>query len=100
MGLGATDVQATSYINGMQATILISELIKNNFGLGARWLLLSGTTQMFYGGSDSNYLYHPHPDFYYLYYLQKFYGDHEFLLLHQITIFFVMPQNIHPVKPA
>ena len=77
MGLGATDVQATSYINGMQATILISELIKNNYGLGARWLLLSWVTQMFYSGPDSEYLYHPRPDFYYLHYLQKFYGDHE-----------------------
>jgi len=77
IGLGATNVQATSYINGMQATILINELIKNNYGLGARWLLLSGETTMFYGGSDANYLYHPHPDFYYLHHLQKFYGDHE-----------------------
>ena len=76
MGLGATVDQATSYINGMQATILINELIKNNYGLGARWLLLSGETTMFYGGSDVNYLYHPHPDFYYLYYLQNFFGDH------------------------
>jgi hypothetical protein len=31
---------------------------------------------MFYGGSDVNYLNHPHADFYYLRYLQKFYGDH------------------------
>ena len=76
MGLGATDEQATSYINGMQAVILISELIKNNYGLGARWLLLSWVTQMFYSGPDSEYLYHPRPEFYYLYYLQKFYGDH------------------------
>ncbi len=76
MGLGATEDQATSYINGMQATILISELIKNNYGLGARWLLLSWTTQMFYSGPDTVYLHHPRPEFYYLYYLQKFYGDH------------------------
>ena len=48
MGLGATDDQATSYINGMQAVILICEMIKNNFGLGARWLLISGdNTQCF-----------------------------------------------------
>jgi hypothetical protein len=78
MGLGATSEQATSYINGMQATILISELIKNNYGLGARWLLLSWETQMFYSGPDSNsiYFFHPRPEFYYLHYLQKFYGDH------------------------
>ena len=100
MGLGATEDQATSYINGMQATILISELIKNNYGLGARWLLLSWTTQMFYSGPDTVYLHHPRPEFYYLYYLQKFYGDHgSSSLLHQTAIYFVMLQNIHPAKP-
>ena len=76
IGLNATSEQQTSYINGMQAVILISEMIKNNFGMAARWLLLSGETTMFYGGSDPNYLHHPHADFYYLTYLQKFYGDH------------------------
>jgi hypothetical protein len=76
MGLGASEVQATSYINGMQATILMCEMINNNYGLGARWLLISGATTIFYGGSDADYLYHPHAEFYYLHYLQKFYGDH------------------------
>ncbi|MBN2426684.1 MAG: T9SS type A sorting domain-containing protein [Calditrichaceae bacterium] len=76
IGLGATEEQATSYINGMQAVILVAEMIKNNFGLGARWLLLSWTTQMFYNGPEAAYLYHPRPEFYYLHYLPKFYGDH------------------------
>jgi hypothetical protein len=75
MGSGTTE-RAISYINGMQAVVLICELIKNNFGLGARWLLISGDATMFYGGSDANYLNHPHAEFYYLTYLQKFYGDH------------------------
>lgn len=69
------DPAAMSYINGMQAVILICELVKNNFGLGARWLLISGETTMFYGGSDANYLNHPHADFYYLAYLQRLFGD-------------------------
>jgi hypothetical protein len=69
------DAAAVSYINGMQAVILICELVKNNFGLGARWLLISGETTMFYGGSDANYLNHPHADFYYLAYLQRLFGD-------------------------
>jgi hypothetical protein len=51
-------------------------MIKNNYGLGARWLLISGESTMFYGGSDPKYLNHPHADFYYLTYLQKFHGDH------------------------
>ena len=76
MGLGASDDQATSYINGMQAVILMCEMIKNNYGLGARWLLLSWVTQMFYSGPEAAYAYHPRPEFYYLYYLPKFYGDH------------------------
>ncbi|MBN1950011.1 MAG: T9SS type A sorting domain-containing protein [Bacteroidales bacterium] len=70
------DEAAVSYINGMQAVILIGELIKNNFGLAARWLVISGETTMFFGGSDENYLNHPHADFYYLAYLQKIIGDH------------------------
>lgn len=65
-----------SYINGMQATILFNELIKNNFGLGARWLLASGEDAMFYQGSNNSLLWQPRPDFYYAYYQQKFTGDH------------------------
>ena len=75
LGSGS-DTRAVSYINGMQAVVLIGELIKNNYGLGARWLLISGETTMFYGGSDANFSNHPHADFYYLTFLQKFYGDH------------------------
>jgi hypothetical protein len=67
---------SVSYVNGMQAVVLICELIKKKFGLGARWLLISGEETMFYGGSDANYLNHAHPEFYYLSYLQKFSGDH------------------------
>jgi hypothetical protein len=74
--IGMGNPKATTYYDGMQAVVLISEMIKNNFGLGARWLLASGDGSMFYAGSDANFLNHPHPDFYYLTYLQKFYGDH------------------------
>ncbi len=72
---GGNDEASVSYINGMQAVILICEMIENNFGLGARWLLISGATTIFYGGSDANYLNHPHAEFYYLTYLQKLCGD-------------------------
>ncbi len=65
-----------SYINGMQATVLFNELIKNNFGLGARWLLASGEDGMFYQGDNASLLWQPRPDFYYAYYQQKFTGDH------------------------
>jgi hypothetical protein len=65
-----------SFINGMQATILFNELLKNNFGLGARWLLANSDAGMFYQGNNSNLLWQPRPDFYYAYYQQKFTGDH------------------------
>jgi hypothetical protein len=72
----ANATMGISFINGMQATILFNELIKNNFGLGARWLLASGADGMFYQGDNSSLLWQPRPDFYYAYYLQKFTGDH------------------------
>jgi hypothetical protein len=79
MNTQTTPVNASSpisYINGMQATILFNELIRNNFGLGARWLLASGDGGMFYQGNDASLLWQPRPDFYYAYYQQKFTGDH------------------------
>ncbi|WP_167607581.1 T9SS type A sorting domain-containing protein [Maribellus sediminis] len=72
----ANESMGKSYINGMQATILYNELIKNNFGLGARWLLASGEDGMFYQGDDVSLRWQPRPDFYYAYYTQKFTGDH------------------------
>jgi len=72
----ANATAVNSYINGMQATILFNELIKNNFGLGARWLLASGADGMFYQGDNASLLWQPRPDFYYAYYQQKFTGDH------------------------
>ncbi|HAH22929.1 MAG TPA: hypothetical protein DCL77_04070 [Prolixibacteraceae bacterium] len=72
----ANTTMGISFINGMQATILFNELIKNNFGLGARWLLASGTEGMFYQGDNSSLLWQARPDFYYAYFQQKFTGDH------------------------
>lgn len=72
----ANATAVNSYINGMQATILFNELIKNNFGLGARWLLASGADGMLYQGDNASLLWQPRPDFYYAYYQQKFTGDH------------------------
>ena len=65
-----------SFIKGMQATILFNELIKNNFGLGARWLLANGTDGMFNQTDNTSLLWQARPDFYYAYYQQKFTGDH------------------------
>ena len=65
-----------SFINGMQAVILFNELIKNKFGLSARWLLATGETGMFYQGSNNSMLWQPRPEFYYAHYTRKFTGDH------------------------
>tara|TARA_R110002050_G_scaffold192150_3_gene327126 strand:+ start:9694 stop:11610 length:1917 start_codon:yes stop_codon:yes gene_type:complete len=72
----ANATMGRSYINGMQATILFNELIKNNFGLAARWLLVTGEDGMFYHGDNVSLRWQPRPDFYYAYYQQKFTGDH------------------------
>lgn len=65
-----------SYINGLQEVILFNELIKNNYGLSARWLLATGETGMFYQGSTAGWLWQARPEFYYAYFAQKFTGDH------------------------
>lgn len=65
-----------SNTNGLQEVILFNELLKNNFGLSARWLLATGETGMFYQGSNSSLLWQARPEFYYGYYTQKFTGDH------------------------
>lgn len=69
---------ATSIANGMQAVVLSCEMIQNNFGLAARWLLVHWESGgMFYKGANTAIpAWNPRPDFYYLYYLQRFTGDH------------------------
>ena len=67
----------TSTMNGMDACLLINEMIKYNVGMACRWLIANGETGMFYNGSNTSIpLWNPRPDFFYLYYMQKFTGDH------------------------
>jgi len=68
----------TSIANGMQAVVLLCEMIKNNFGMSARWLVANWESDgMFYFGNNSSIpRWNPRPDFYYIYYLQRFVGDH------------------------
>jgi hypothetical protein len=72
MSPGASANEARSYVNGMQAAVLICELIKNKFGLGARWYL---NTMLAGDGFSSYYTNHPFAEFYYLTYLEKYFGD-------------------------
>jgi hypothetical protein len=75
---GEPDLPKTSIINGMQSVILFNELIKYNFGMSARWLLANWESDgMFYRGNNQSIpAWNPRPDFYYIYFLQKFVGDH------------------------
>jgi hypothetical protein len=72
MSPGASANEGRSYVVGMQAVVLICEMIKNNFGLGARWFL---NTMLAGNDFGPDYTGHPFAEFYYLAYLQKFYGD-------------------------
>jgi hypothetical protein len=62
----------------MQAVVLLCEMMKNNFGMSARWPLVNWESDgMFYSGNNSSIpKYTPRPDFFYIYYLQKSCGDH------------------------
>jgi len=70
----------TSIANGMQAVVLFCEMLNNNFGMSARWLLANWDTDgMFYYKSPPDPgipLWNPRPDFYYIYCLQRVVGDH------------------------
>ncbi len=76
-GNGSSSME-TSIANGMQAVALYCELIKNNCGMAARWLIANWNTDgMFYfNTSPVAPLWNPRPDFYYIYYLEQFIGDH------------------------
>ena len=73
--------QAVSYINGMHATLVLGELIKNKFELASRWDLANGYDNgndhgLFSTGNEPGVAnYAARPAFYYLYYFQKYFGD-------------------------
>ncbi|MEG8946487.1 T9SS type A sorting domain-containing protein [Rosettibacter firmus] len=78
MDQSGSDLGKTSIINGMQAVILFNEFIKLNYSMSCRWLLANWESDgMFYRGNNTSIpKWNPRPDFYYIYYLQKFTGDH------------------------
>ncbi len=73
--------QAVSYVNGMHATLVLGELIKNKYGQAMRWDLANGWNK----GDDHGLFARndepgvtagtPHAPFYYMYYFQKYFGD-------------------------
>jgi len=78
---GQDSGQTISYINGMHAAMVIGDAMKYGFGMAERW-----STVGFWGGVGDlgtfSYAGEPNvpegsmrPEFYYLYYMQKFFGD-------------------------
>jgi hypothetical protein len=73
--------QAVSYINGMHATLILGELIKNKYEMASRWDLANGWNNgddhgLFSSGDEPGVAkYAARPAFYYLYYFQKYFGD-------------------------
>jgi hypothetical protein len=73
--------QQVSYINGMQAAMVLGELIKTGFGLGNRWDFVNGWSNgdnhgLFADGDPGiTARYTPRAPFFYMYYFQKFFGD-------------------------
>ncbi|MDP9079587.1 MAG: alpha-L-arabinofuranosidase [Bacteroidota bacterium] len=74
--------QMTSYIAGMHATMVLGELLKNQFGMASRWDLANGWNSgddmgMFNAGDEPDGVskWNPRPAFYYMYYFQKYFGD-------------------------
>lgn len=67
-----------STINGMQAVISTCEFIKNKYSMVSRWLLANWESDgMFYQGNDSSIPdWNPRPAFFFMYYLQKYFGDY------------------------
>jgi hypothetical protein len=74
-------MQQVSFVNGMHATILLNEALKNKYGLTARWDLANGWSGgndhgLFNNGDEPNVSkWNPRPAFYYMYYFQKMIGD-------------------------
>ncbi len=73
--------QQVSFIDGMHATLVLGELIKNKYEVALRWDLANGYSSgndhglFSYGDEPGVAKYAPRPAFYYLYFFQKYFGD-------------------------
>ncbi|SDP49617.1 Alpha-L-arabinofuranosidase [Mucilaginibacter sp. OK268] len=74
--------QMVSNIAGIHATMVLGELLKNQFGMASRWDLANGWANgddqgMFSQGDEPDGIskWTPRPSFYYMYYFQKYFGD-------------------------
>lgn len=74
--------QRVSNISGVHATMVLGEMMKNSFGMAARWNFANGWDNgddhgMFNLGNAPGGVpkWNPRPEFYYLYYFQRIFGD-------------------------
>lgn len=74
--------QQVSHINGLHATMILGEAIKNKFGMTARWDFANGWSDgndhgIFNIGDEPGGIpkWNPRPAFYYMYFFQKYAGD-------------------------
>ncbi len=74
--------QACSYINGMHAALVLGEMISQQYGQASRWDLANGYSDgddhgLFNSGDEPGVpRWNPRPAFFYMYYFQKYFGDH------------------------
>ena len=74
-------MQQVSFVNGIHATMILGESIKNKYGMTARWDLANGWDNgndhgLFNNGDEPGVSkWNPRPAFYYMYYFQKLFGD-------------------------
>lgn len=75
--------QSCSFVNGMLAAIILGELAKQGYSMASRWDLANG----YDNGNDHGMFsqadepvsvpkWNPRPAYFYMYYFQKFFGDH------------------------
>ena len=74
--------QRVSNISGVHAAMVLGEMMKNSFGMAARWNFANGWDNgddhgMFNLGNAPGGVpkWNPRPEFYYLYYFQRMFGD-------------------------
>ena len=74
--------QMCSYINGMHSVLVLGEMIKQQFGQASRWDLANsysnGDDHGMFNNRDENGVpdWNPRPAFFYMYYFQRYFGDH------------------------
>jgi hypothetical protein len=74
--------QDCSFINGIHSALVLGELIKQGYGEASRWDLANGYSngddQGIFNNCDEPGVpdWNPRPAFFYMYYFQKYFGDH------------------------